>query len=202
LASDIDPESGCRLPLLRREDLDEAGKASYDHACTGASIAGLRGPAGVRLYSRGTVTELQAINDYLRAGAGISPRIREIALLATEREIDSAFQWTAHEPVARRAGVPEQVISVIQHRQGTAGLDAADALVIELAREVWRDRKVSAETFAAAKAEFGPHRLVDLVLLMGIHAAMAAVLIAVDMQLPDGTEPPWPAGGSKSLPGC
>src|SRR5262245_37344397 len=167
MPSDIDPESGCRLPLLRREDLDEAGQASYDRAQTAASIAGLRGPAGVRLYSRGTTTQLQAIN--LRTGAGIPPRLREIALLATERELDSQFQWTAHEPVARREGVPESIIDVIGQRRDTAGLDAADALVIELARQIWRDRKVSAETFARAKALFGPYRLVDLVLLMGTH---------------------------------
>ena len=177
--------------MLKREDLDAAGQASYDRALTAASIAGLRGPAGVRLYSRGTTTHLQAINDYLRSGAGIPPRVREIALLATERELDSQFQWTAHEPVARREGVPEGVINVIKHRGSTAGLDATDALVIDLARQIWRDRRVNAETFARANALFGPYRLVDLVMLMGTHAAMAAVLVAVDMQLPAGVDPPW-----------
>src|SRR5262245_14031035 len=191
MPSDIDTGSGCRLPLLKREDLDAAGQASYDRALTAASIAGLRGPAGVRLYSRGTTTHLQATNDYLRSGAGIPPRIREIALLATERELDSQFQWTAHEPVARWEGVPENVIDVIRDRGSTAGLDATDALVIELARQIWRDHKVNSETFAKANALFGSYRLVDLVLLMGTHAAMAAVLIAVDMQLPAGVEPPW-----------
>lgn len=191
MPSDIDPESGCRLPLLKREDLDAAGQASYDRARTSASIAGLRGPAGVRLYSRGTTAPLQGINDYLRSGAGLSARMREIALLATERELDSRFQWAAHEPVARREGVPETVIDVIRDRRSTAALEATDALVIELARQIWRDHKVSSETFAKANALLGPYRLVDLVLLMGTHAAMAAVLIAVDMQLPSGMEPAW-----------
>src|SRR5262245_40884861 len=79
MPSDIDPESGFRLPLPKREDLDEAGKATYDRAVSGGNVAGLRGPAGVRLYSRGTTAPLQAILDYLRSDAGISPRIREIA---------------------------------------------------------------------------------------------------------------------------
>jgi 4-carboxymuconolactone decarboxylase len=190
MPSDIDPQSGCRLPLLAREGLDEVGRALYDRAARGENVAGLRGPAGVLLYSRGTTAHLRAINEYLRSGAGISPRTREIALLATERETDSQFQWAAHEPEARKAGVPANVIDVIRHRRSTMGLDAADALVIELARQIWRDRKVSAATFAQAKALFGPHRLVDLVLLMGHHAAMGALLVAVDMQLPDGKPPP------------
>ena len=50
--SDIDPQSGFRLPLLKREDLDEAGKRAYDRANTpGKTIVGLRGPSGIHLYS-------------------------------------------------------------------------------------------------------------------------------------------------------
>src|SRR5262245_46146209 len=155
MPSDIDPQSGCRLPLLERDDLDAAGKATYDHARSGRSIAGLRGPAGLRLYSRGANAHLHAITEYLRGGAGIPPRIREIALLATERELDSQFQWAAHEPVALKEGVPQNVIDVIRHRRSTAELAATDAIVIALARQIWRDHRVSAETFAKAKALFG-----------------------------------------------
>jgi hypothetical protein len=50
MPSDIDPQSGFRLPLPRREDLDEAGRSAYDRAVTpGRTIAGLQGPAGVQL---------------------------------------------------------------------------------------------------------------------------------------------------------
>src|SRR5947209_16477461 len=82
MPSDIDPQSGFRLPLPRREDLDEAGRRTFERATTpGATIAGLRGPAGVQLYSTRTTQHLTAINRYLRFEAGISPRIREIAIL-------------------------------------------------------------------------------------------------------------------------
>jgi len=192
MPSDIDPHSGFRLPLLEREELDEAGQATYDRAARGGNVAGLRGPAGVSLYSRGAQAHLRAIIDYLRTGADIPARVREVALLATERELDSQFQWLLHESEARQAGVPQETIDAIKHCRSTAGLDATDALVITFARQLWRDHKVTSEVFAQAKALFGPHKLVDLVVLMGNHAAAAALLIAVDMQLPDGTEPPLP----------
>jgi len=192
MPSDIDPQSGFRLPLLKREELDEAGQATYDRAARGDNVAGLRGPAGISLYSRGAHAHLRAIIDYLRTGADISPRVREVALLATEREFDNQFQWSLHEGEARKAGVPQDTIDVIKHRRSAAGLAAADALVITLARQLWRDHKVTPEIFAQAKALFGPHKLIDLVVLMGNHAATAALLTAVDMQLPDGTEPPLP----------
>ena len=191
--SDIDPQSGFRLPLLKRDELDDAGKATYDRAATpGANIAGLQGPAAIQLYSTKTTPHLQALNRYLRFEAGFSPRIREIAILSTAREMDSQFEWVAHEPEALKEGVPQNVIDVIKHRRSTAGLDATDALVIELGRQLWRDHKVKPETFARLREIFGPHKLVDLVLLMGNYAGTAAMLTAVDMQLHKGKQPLLP----------
>jgi 4-carboxymuconolactone decarboxylase len=193
MPSDIDPQSGFRLPLLKREDLDESARKTYDSAATpGANIAGLQGPAGVQLYSPKTTAHLRAINRYLRFEAGIPPRIREIAILSTAREMDSQFEWVAHEPEALKEGVPQNVIDTIKFRRSTAGLDAADAAVITLGRELWRDHRVAPTTFAKLKELFGPSKLVDLVLLMGNYAGTAALLTAVDMQLHEGKQPLLP----------
>ena len=81
---------------------------------------------------------------------------------------------------------------MIKHRKSTAGLDATDATVIELGREIFRDHKVTSATFAKAKAIFGPRKLVELVLLMGNYAGTAALLTALDMQLPEGKKPLLP----------
>jgi 4-carboxymuconolactone decarboxylase len=193
MPSDIDPHSGFRLPLLKREELDEAARKTYDSATKpGETIAGLQGPAGIQLYSPKTTQHLRAINRYLRFEAGIPPRIREIAILTTAREMDRLFEWVAHEPEALKEGVPQAVIDVIKHRKSTDGLDPVDAAVIELGRELWRAHKVKPETFATLKEAFGPHKLVDLVLLMGNYAGTAALLTAVDMQLHKGKAPLLP----------
>ena len=193
MPSDIDPKSGFRLPLPRREDLDEAGRKAYDRgSAPGASIAGLQGPAGIRLYSPRTSAHTAALNRYLRFEAGHSPRIREIAILATAREMDSQFEWTAHEPEALKEGVPQTVIDIIKFRRPTDGIDATDAVVIELVRQLWRDHKVKSETFAKAKAIFGPTGLIELVMLSGNYAGTAALLSAVDMQLHAGQKPLLP----------
>ena len=193
MPSDIDPRSGMRLPLPNREDLDEAGQKAYDRGTTpGATIAGLQGPAGIQLFSPKTAAHASALNRYLRYEAGFTPHVREVAILTTAREMDSQFEWVAHEPEALKEGVPQAVIDVIKYRRSTIGLDATDALVIELGRELWRDHKVSTETFAQANALFGPNKLVDLVMLMGNYAGTAALLAAVDMQLHAGKKPLLP----------
>ncbi len=135
---------------------------------------------------------MRALNRYLRYDAGFSPRVREIAILTTAREMDSQFEWVAHEPEALKEGVAAAVIDVIKHRKSTAGLDETDATVIELGRQIFRDHKVTPELFAKAKALFGPHKLIELVMLMGNYAGTAALLIAVDMQLHAGKQPLLP----------
>jgi 4-carboxymuconolactone decarboxylase len=193
MPSDIDPQSGFRLPLPKREDLDELGKRHYDRvAAPGASIAGLQGPSGIGLYSPKAAEHARALNRYLRFEAGFTPRVREIAILTTAREMDSQFEWVAHEGEALKEGVPQSTIDVIKHRRGTEGVDATDALIIELGRQLWRDHKVKSETFAKLKDIFGPNRLVELVMLMGNYAGTAALLTAVDMQLHAGKKPLLP----------
>ena len=192
MPSDIDPQSGFRLPLPNRDDLDEIGKAAHDRGTRpGATMMGLQGPAGIQLYTK-AAPHLVALNQYLRFNSGISPRIREIAILTTAREMDSQFEWAAHEPEALKVGVPANVVDAIKHRRASAGLDEADATVIELGRQIWRTRKVTAELFAKAKSLFGPHMLIDIVLLMGNYATTAALLATVDMQLHKGQEPLLP----------
>jgi 4-carboxymuconolactone decarboxylase len=193
MPSDIDPQSGFRLPLPQREDLDEAGKRHFDRiSAPGASIAGLQGPSGIQLYSPKTAEHVRALNRYLRFEAGFTPRVREIAILTTAREMDSQFEWCAHEPEALKEGVEPGVIDVIKHRKPTTGLDETDAAVIELGRQLFRDHKVTAQTFAKVKALFGPHKLVELVMLMGNYAGTAALLAAVDMQLHASQKPLLP----------
>jgi 4-carboxymuconolactone decarboxylase len=49
----VHPMSGCRLPLARREQLDDAGQRTYDSLADpkGGAIRGLRGPGGILLHS-------------------------------------------------------------------------------------------------------------------------------------------------------
>jgi len=193
--ADIDPESQCRLPLPRRHELDEESQRIYDSLADprGGSLRGLRGPGGIHLHSPALARHTRALNRYLRQEAGLGGRLRELAILVTARELDSQFEWAAHEEEARREGVPDEVIEIIRHRRDAARLDEADAVIIELGREIFTARKVSPATFARALKLFGRRKLVDLVALMGNYAATAATLTAFDMQLDADQPPPLPA---------
>ena len=191
---DIDPMSGCRLPLPRREELDNAAQRAYDSLADpdGRTIRGLRGPGGILLHSPELSRYARPLNRYLRHEAGLGGRVRELAILTTARELDSQFEWAAHEPEAIREGISREIIEIIKHRKETSGLDEADAIVIELGRQIFGARKVASATFARSLRQFGRRGLVDLVALMGNYAGTAAVLTAFDMQLDPGQALPLP----------
>jgi 4-carboxymuconolactone decarboxylase len=191
---DIDPQSGCRLPLPRREELSPDGQAIYDRltSTNAENLRGLRGPGGIQLHSPELSKRSRPLNHYLRFEAGLGERVRELAILATARELDSQFEWAAHEREALRLGISSELIDIVRHRRDLDGAAAPDAIVIMLGREIFGARKVSSATYARALAEFGRRKLVDLVALMGNYAATAALLTAFDMQLDPGVEPGLP----------
>ena len=186
--SDIDPESGCRLPLPKRAELDPDSQASYDRIVKGGAgaIRGLKGPSGIQLHSPQYSKIARPVNYYLRFETGFSPHVREVAILTTARECDSQFEWAAHEPEALKEGVPASLIDVIRNRAPLTGVDPADATIIQLGREMFGARKVSSATYAAALKQFGRRGLVDLVALMANYAAQPRYLTAFDMQLDPG----------------
>jgi 4-carboxymuconolactone decarboxylase len=75
---DVDPESGCRLPLPLREQLDDTARRTYDSLADpkGGTIRGLRGPGGILLHSPELSRHTRPLNRYLRHEAGLGGRVR------------------------------------------------------------------------------------------------------------------------------
>ena len=191
---DVDPMSGCRLPLPRREDLGDAGQRTCDNLADpeGETIRVLRGPRRDHAAQPRTLATCPAPQSLYPIRGGTGYRVRELAILTIARELNSQFEWAAHEPEAIGEGIAQELIEIIRHRKDTKGLDEADAIVIELGREIFGARRVSSVTFARCLKQFGRRKLVDLVALMGNYASTAALLVAFDMQLDPSQPPPLP----------
>lgn len=183
LPADVDKESGSRLPFVDRGELDEEGKAYYDsrRAPGSTSLGGPRGPGSVRLHGSGGLSKSR-----------VDKRTQELARLVVSREMDQAFEWTLHEPVALKNGVPPEVIDVIRHRKSLNGVPERDAAIIQLGREIFQHHKVSPETYANVLKHLGKRDLVDLCDYMGDYVRTAILLHTVDAHLPYDREPLLP----------
>jgi 4-carboxymuconolactone decarboxylase len=187
LPADVYPESRNRLPLVRRDDLDEAGKKIFDGAANDKrSLVGLQGPGGIRLHNPTLTALSQPLNRYLRFEAGLERRVAEVAILATARELDQHFEWCAHEPEALKIGVPAGVVDAIRFRRPLDGLGEEYAAMILLVREAIGAHHVAPATFAEALRLFGKEALLNYVSLIGNYMATAVLLTVFDQQLPEG----------------
>jgi 4-carboxymuconolactone decarboxylase len=184
MPKDVYPDSGFRLPIVKKEDLDDYGKKVYEKVFGTGSISlfGARGPLGIRLYSPKVLELHNSLTDYLRQ-SGLGGSVRELAILITAREMDNQFEWAAHEPQGLKEGLPQSIIDIVKYRRGVEGLPETEAVIIQLGREIFGKKKVDSNTFARALKIFGPKQLVDLVTLMGTYSLTAALISAFDMQL-------------------
>src|SRR5438093_6176979 len=153
LPRDIYPDSLSRLPLVKREAMDEQGKKFYD-TVTGPhsrTLVGLQGPSGIWLHSPELGERMRAVNQYLRYETALERRLTELAILVTARELDNQFEWTAHEPVALAEGLEARIIEIVKRRKPIARLGKQlgrkEAVIVAFRRELFRSRKLSAATF-------------------------------------------------------
>jgi len=195
LPTDINSDSLNRLPVVKREQMDEKGKQVYDHVAGGAGkTASPTGPASIELYSPGAAEPLRTLNEYLRRpGNLLGNTITELAILVAAREGDSQYIWSAHEPAALKAGLPQPAIDAVKYNKDAAGLGEKETAVIRLGRQVLREHKLDSGTFAKAVELFGKQGTVELVLLMGDYTLNSMLLDALDQHLPGERKPLLPA---------
>ena len=166
LPRDIDPKTGNRFPAIK----PDAQPDSF-------------GPGPIRLYSPPVAESMTAVNQYLRYKSGLEPRLVELAILVTAREMDCVYVWTAHEPPALKAGLQQEIIDIVKFRRPLTNMGDKETVIVQLGRDVIRTHKVGSETFARAVKLFGHRGVVDIVSLMGDYAATTMLLNVADQHV-------------------
>ncbi len=176
LPDDVHPQSRSRLPPVDREELDPVRRAAYDAAVESPAGAP-SGAAALRLHGSGAS---------LRFAAPMGRQLTELTVLTTAREYDQPFEWALHELEALAVGLDDGIIDVVRHRKPITGLSDREAIIIEVGRELFGTRKLSADTYARALALHGKTNLVDIVDVMGRYASTAATLTTFNQRMPAG----------------
>lgn len=193
---DIHMDSLARLPQVHREDLDATGRAAFDTYVTPGTGygSGLRGPIGVWMHSPVLAQAMFDVRQRVRYGSDRDQRLTELAIISTAREINNQYEYTAHEPLAIAAGLEQEIIDIVRFRRPVEGNPAipsfgeTEQVIVQFAREVISEERVSSETFARAIDIFGEEGVMDLTGLIGYYSFVAITLKAFDVQRPAGSE--------------
>ncbi len=196
IPDDIFEDSWARLPLLRRETLDADGQRAFDLIVNPDSrySSGLRGPIGMWAYSPLMAEHVFPASTYLRYGTEKDQRLTELVILATAREVRSQYEWSAHEPAGKRAGLETELIDLVRRRADLdmageiPGLGEQERAIINFVREVVSEEKVTSATFDHALELFGERGVMDLAGLVGYYGFINITLKTFDVQLAPGRE--------------
>ena len=181
LPADIDPVTLSRLPAVTADDLDQEGRALL---AARPDFKAAPGPAHISIYSPRERTLGIPTGERSPVGA----RYFQLAVLIIAREIDQQYEWSAHEPAARRQGLEQPVIDVVKYDRDVAGLSDKDATLITFGRTLYREHRVSSELWARMIGHFGRQHTVQLMMIMGDYFRVGFMMNAVDQHLPPTRE--------------
>ena len=177
-----------RMPeLTRREDVPEEAHHIFDAIVR--SRGGVRGPLAVLLHSPEVAARVAHLGAYLRFESSLPAPDRELAIITSAREIESEYEWASHAPLAREAGVREEVINIVGRRGNLDELNEREATVVRYTQELLRQRRISNTVFEAARRQLGNRGVMELTATVGYYAMVAYVLFACEV--------PPPAGGPR-----
>jgi 4-carboxymuconolactone decarboxylase len=172
-----------RLPeVLDRDALPEDKREIHDYLAQ--TRGAVRLPFSAFLNNPELTYRIAHVGSYIRFESTLPEKTRELAIMATAREVDARFEWAGHVRLARELGIGESTIDAIANHTAPAGLDEEEALPVRIAQALLRDHVLSDELFNAAHSKFGNAGVVELLATVGYYSLMGCVLNGLQIEPP------------------
>jgi 4-carboxymuconolactone decarboxylase len=178
-----------RIPNVQRDELGPAGQAAYDRIA--ATRGSVRGPFAVLLHHPLLGERVADVGEQIRFHGVLPGALRELAIVATARELEAAVEWVAHAPLALQEGASVEAVEVVRLQRPTAGLSPQEALVIDAVRALFVDHTLSDAMYAQVESAFGRQGLIELTVLAGYYGLLGFVLNTLQVPAAGGNERPF-----------
>ena len=189
-----------RLPYLRYDDLDDAGREVWDSVAgsRGGDLVneegGLIGPFNAFVHAPGVGRHLSALGGRLRFRTSIERRLLELAIITVGAAWKAEFEWWAHARMAREHGVSDAVVDAIAAGDKPPFEAEDERVIYAVARQLTSTGQLARDSYDAAHRLLGDTGMVELVSLCGYYTLISYLLNAFAVPLPPGAEPQWAAG--------
>ena len=178
-----------RLRQLSYDELAPAVKPLADDILK-ISSAALGGPYNALLRSPDMARRAFDLLDYLRFKTSVNKRLNEFAILIQARIANAQYEWWAHEPIARRAGLADAVMDELKACHRPTSMQADEALVYDYCVQLTMNHRVSDALWQRMVSEMGEQVAIDLTVLSGTYVMVAMLLNATQVDIPNGGKPP------------
>lgn len=177
----VQGEDMARIPLPNPETMTPEQRQVYD------AIGSLRGghipmPYRAALHSPELADKWQQIGELLRYRTSVPQRLSELAVLVVAHHHACQYIWTAHEPVALKAGVENDKIAAIKSGLRPQFQLADEQAVYDYCAELLETHFVTDTSHARALGVLGITGVVELTALLGYYVMVAMTLNAHDLR--------------------
>ncbi len=179
---------------LKYEQLTAEQKQLRDQIATFRkldSTQSLGGPFDPFLESPVLGGILSNLGYFHRFQSSLNRRQIELVILITAAHCQAQFEWWAHEPMARKAGLDDAIIMAIKQGLPPRLTDPLEKMASEVAQALQGHQRLSTELYQRAAADFGRPGLIELISLCGYYTTVAMILNALAIPLPIGEVPPF-----------
>ena len=178
-----------RLRQLSYEELDPSVRPLADDILK-VSSAALGGPYNALLRSPDMARRCFELLDYLRFKTSVNKRLNELAILIQARLSNAQYEWWAHEPIARRAGLSDAVMADLRACRRPAQMQDDERLVFDFCLQLSLNHRVPDALWQEVVDRMGEQAAVDLTVLSGTYVMVSMLLNATQVGIPNGGPEP------------
>jgi len=120
------------------------------------------GPFEPLMYSPKVMNLARAMGDYLRYHSAIGNTLSELVILIAAREWSQDYEWYVHHPIALKVGIKPEIADAIADGRRPMGMSEDEEIVYEFSSELYKNKRVSDQTFERAEKRFGKKGVIDL----------------------------------------
>lgn len=188
---------------MSRFEIDEADWDEQQQAFADRLRGSARGKIGRPFLNLLPTPELgQRVADLgarLRFEGTLSADVRELVTLAAAAFWRCPYEWVAHAPLARKAGLDAAILASLARGESHDALTGPQRVALDAAKAVLRSGKLSDAQFMQVADAFGREGALEIVCVCGYYGLLAMVIHA---GYADAEQPDWQGAVDATLEGA
>ena len=188
-----------RIPPLSPAQMNESQRRICDEILRTRSGAWFHGPYDALLLQPSLAAPAQELGRFVRFDTSLEPRLSELAILIVARHWDCDFEWHQHAPLATHAGISAADVEALRAGVKPPTLKDDEHVVLHFVTSLLKQHRITDSDYHKAQTLLSVVGVVELTGLIGYYTFLAFTLLAHEISLPEGAEPPVrPSGSSAS----
>lgn len=191
-----------RLPWLGPGDLDDEQRAFYDLIASSPRAASVdtplldetgrfHGPFNAMLTHPALGVALDRLGHALRFPGSLPRAVFESVVVMVASARRAGYEWYAHAPLARAAGVSTAQLAAVFHGDYEALAPTIRPATVRLVRDTLENRAPAVATVRAVEDAYGTSGVTEIVIAVSHYETIATLMRTWDTPMPDGVPDPF-----------